>query len=101
MQLPSLPAAALPFVPALCALVWVPAGGALVSGGSAAAPRQGRRADWPNVLWPVAEDFGNQLSCAGTKEVWTPNLDRLAAEGVRSPRFYTTAPVCSPSRSAF
>lgn len=60
-----------------------------------------RGADRPNILWLVAEDFGEQLGCAGTKEVWTPNLDRLAAEGMRYRRFYTTAPVCSPSRSAF
>src|SRR5436309_3217186 len=73
----------------------------MLSVGSAAAPRQGRRAERPDILWLVAEDFGNQLGCAGTKEVWTPNLDRLAAEGDRYPRFYTTAPVCSPSRSAF
>src|SRR2546430_11619588 len=37
----------------------------------------------PNILWLIAEDFGNHLSCCGTKEVWTPNLDRLAAEGDR------------------
>ena len=55
----------------------------------------------PNILWLIAEDFGNHLSCCGTKEVWTPNLDKLAADGVRYPRFYTTAPVCSSSRSAF
>ena len=55
----------------------------------------------PNLLWLIAEDFGNHLSCCGTKEVWTPNLDRLAAEGMRYSRFYTTSPVCSPSRSAF
>jgi N-sulfoglucosamine sulfohydrolase len=55
----------------------------------------------PNVLWLIAEDFGNHLSCCDTKEVRTPNLDKLAAEGVRYPRFYCTAPVCSPSRSAF
>jgi arylsulfatase A-like enzyme len=55
----------------------------------------------PNILWLIAEDFGNHLSCTGTREVWTPNLDRLAAQGVRYSRFYTTAPVCSPSRSAF
>src|SRR2546425_4370009 len=54
-----------------------------------------------NVLWLIAEDFGPHLSCCGTKEVWTPTIDRLAAEGVRYTRFYTTAPVCSPSRSAF
>jgi arylsulfatase A-like enzyme len=55
----------------------------------------------PNVLWLIAEDFGQHLGCYGAKEVTTPNLDRLAAEGVRYDRFYTTAPVCSPSRSAF
>ena len=54
-----------------------------------------------NVLWLIAEDFGPHLGCWGTREVWTPNLDRLAADGVRYTRFYTTAPVCSPSRSAF
>jgi N-sulfoglucosamine sulfohydrolase len=61
----------------------------------AAAPKS------PNILWLVAEDFGPHLGCYGTKEVHTPNLDRLAAEGVRYTRFFTTAPVCSPSRSAF
>src|SRR5688572_22458082 len=55
----------------------------------------------PNILWLVAEDFGQHLACYGVKEVHTPNLDRLAAEGVRYTRFFTTAPVCSPSRSAF
>jgi N-sulfoglucosamine sulfohydrolase len=55
----------------------------------------------PNILWLIAEDLGQHLGCYGTKEVWTPNLDRLAAEGVRYTRFYTTAPVCSPSRSSF
>jgi arylsulfatase A-like enzyme len=66
-----------------------------------ALPSTARGADRPSILWLIAEDFGNQLGCCGTKEVSTPNLDRLAAEGVRYCRFYTTAPVCSPSRSAF
>src|ERR1051325_7264495 len=60
----------------------------------AAAPR-------PNILWLIAEDFGQHLGCYGTKEVRTPNLDKLAADGVLYRRFFTTAPVCSPSRSAF
>lgn len=54
-----------------------------------------------NFLWLIAEDFGPHLGCYGTKQVDTPNLDRLAAEGVRYTHFYTTCPVCSPSRSAF
>jgi len=60
-----------------------------------------RAAERPNILWLIAEDFGNQLGTCGTREVSTPNLDELAAEGVRYSRFFTTAPVCSPSRSAF
>ena len=55
----------------------------------------------PNILWLIAEDFGPHLGCYGTKQVHTPNLDALATNGVRYTRFYTTAPVCSPSRSAF
>jgi len=55
----------------------------------------------PNILWILAEDFSPHLGCYGTTEVWSPNLDRLAAEGVRFDRAFTTAPVCSASRSAF
>ncbi len=55
----------------------------------------------PNILWLVAEDFGTALSCYGNKDISTPVLDQLAKEGVRYNHFYTTAPVCSPSRSAF
>ncbi len=55
----------------------------------------------PNILWLIAEDFGPHLGCYGTGQVWTPNLDKMAKEGVRYTRAYTTAPVCSASRSAF
>ena len=54
----------------------------------------------PNILWLIAEDFGPHLGCYGTKEVWTPHLDQLAADGVRYTRFYN-GHVCSLSRSAF
>jgi len=54
----------------------------------------------PNVLWIFAEDLGPDLGCYGLKAVKTPHLDRLAAEGTRYTRAYTTAPVCSTSRSA-
>ncbi len=60
-----------------------------------------RPPDRPNILWLVGEDLGVELECYGTKEVWTPALNKLASEGVRYTRFYATAPVCSPSRSAF
>lgn len=55
----------------------------------------------PNILWIIAEDLGTDLGSYETPQVVTPRLDRLAGEGVRYTRFYTTAPVCSPSRSAF
>lgn len=54
----------------------------------------------PNILWLIAEDFGPHLGCWGTKEVFTPNIDKLASEGVRYTRFYTGM-VCSVSRSSF
>jgi N-sulfoglucosamine sulfohydrolase len=66
-----------------------------------AAPVEKQPGTRPNILWLIAEDFGQHLGCYGTKQVWTPHLDQLAAEGVRYTRFYSTAPVCSPSRSAF
>lgn len=55
----------------------------------------------PNILWLIAEDFGPHLGCYGEKNVATPVLDGLAAKGMRFTRYYTTAPVCSASRSAF
>ncbi len=55
----------------------------------------------PNILWIIAEDLGTELACYGTQEVLTPNLDRLASEGVRYLRCYSNGPVCSVSRSSF
>src|SRR5437016_4715870 len=55
----------------------------------------------PNLLWIVAENIDLDLGCYGARHVRTPNLDRLAAQGVRFTRLFATAPVCAPSRSAF
>lgn len=55
----------------------------------------------PNILWLIAEDFSPDLGCYGGKEVYTPNLDKLAKEGMRFTKAFTTAPVCSASRSGF
>lgn len=55
----------------------------------------------PNILWILGEDRGPELSCYGRPLVRTPNLDRIANEGVRFTRAHTTAPVCSSGRSAF
>ena len=54
----------------------------------------------PNVLWIYGEDLSPDLSCYGTPAVETPNIDRLAAQGVRYTNAFVTCPVCSPSRSA-
>jgi len=54
----------------------------------------------PNIVWILAEDICPDLSCYGTPAVKTPNLDRLAAQGVRFTGAFTTAPVCSAARSA-
>ncbi|MEK7405403.1 MAG: sulfatase [Acidobacteriota bacterium] len=55
----------------------------------------------PNIVWLTTEDMGPQLGCYGFPLTRTPNLDRLAGEGMRFTRAFTTAPVCSASRSAF
>src|SRR4051812_6474855 len=57
-------------------------------------------ADRPNILFILAEDIGPHLSCYGEPLVKTPRLDALAARGVRYTHAFTTAPVCSASRSA-
>lgn len=58
-------------------------------------------AETPNVIMIYCDDLGwGDLGCYGAKGYQTPNLDRLAAEGIRFTRFYTAQPVCSASRSA-
>lgn len=54
----------------------------------------------PNILWIIAEDIGPDLGCYGNRRVSTPNLDKFATESVRYVNAFSTAPVCSPSRSA-
>ena len=54
----------------------------------------------PNLLWIVADDLGyGELGSYGQKVIATPQLDRMAAEGMRFTRFYSGATVCAPSRS--
>ncbi|MDG1573337.1 sulfatase [Robiginitalea sp. M366] len=54
----------------------------------------------PNILWLVAEDLSPHLPAFGDSTVVTPNLDRLAAQGVRYPNFFSPSGVCAPSRAA-
>ena len=54
-----------------------------------------------NILWLIGEDMGPQIGCYGYPQMRTPHIDKLASEGVRFTNAFTTAPVCSPSRSAW
>ncbi|MCS3024544.1 sulfatase-like hydrolase/transferase [Bacteroides xylanisolvens] len=54
----------------------------------------------PNILWIMAEDMGQDLECYGMKAVRTPNLNKMASEGVLYRSACCTAPISSPSRSA-
>jgi arylsulfatase A-like enzyme len=55
----------------------------------------------PNVILIVTDDQGAaDAGCYGSKDLATPNIDALAAHGVRFTQFYAGAPVCSPSRAA-
>jgi arylsulfatase A-like enzyme len=59
----------------------------------------GELASRPNVLLLVAEDLSPRLGAYGDAVAHTPNLDRLAEEGVRFERAFATAGVCAPSRA--
>jgi len=53
----------------------------------------------PNVVFMLADDLGwGELGCYGQQKIPTPNLDRLAAQGMRFTQHYSGAPVCAPSR---
>jgi uncharacterized sulfatase len=55
----------------------------------------------PNIVMVFIDDMGwGDLSCFGNTEAQTPNMDRIAAEGIRFGQFYVNSPICSPSRCA-
>ncbi|MDX1565877.1 MAG: sulfatase-like hydrolase/transferase, partial [Phycisphaeraceae bacterium] len=57
-------------------------------------------ADKPNLIFIMADDLGfGDLGCYGQKNILTPNLDRMAAEGMRFTQTYAGCTVCAPSRS--
>ena len=70
----------------------------LLSAGGGARAADGRP---PNVVVIYADDLGyGDLGCFGHPTIRTPNLDRMAAEGMRFTQFYSAASVCTPSRAA-
>ncbi|MDF1810918.1 MAG: arylsulfatase [Verrucomicrobiales bacterium] len=58
-----------------------------------------RGEDRPNIVFILADDLGyGELGCYGQEKIKTPNIDRLASEGLRFTQHYTGAPVCAPAR---
>src|SRR4029077_11616201 len=54
----------------------------------------------PNIVFILADDLGyGELGCYGEKLIATPNIDRLAAQGMKFTQFYAGCTVCAPSRS--
>ncbi len=78
----------------LLALCLILTAGVLLSQQVSAAKQQ------PNILWIIAEDMSQDQFCYGNSLVHTPNIDRLAAQGMRYTNMFTVAGVCAPSRSA-
>ena len=77
------------------------AGGVLAVGSTAAALVGGKPpiSKRPNIVFILADDMGiNDVSVYGQKHFSTPNIDKLAAEGLRFTDAYAGAPICSPSR---
>jgi arylsulfatase A-like enzyme len=80
------------FVLSVLLAVFTLAGAAFASGGETR----------PNVIFILMDDLGySDVSCYGATQVSTPNIDRLAAEGMMFKDFHTGASICSPSRAAF
>src|SRR5262245_42166188 len=75
------------------ALLW---GFQVVASGDAAATKA-----HPNIVFILADDLGHaELGCYGQEKIQTPNIDRLAREGMRFTQCYSGSHVCAPSRSA-
>jgi arylsulfatase A len=67
---------------------------------AAAVPTPAPNLGPPNVVLILADDLGwGDLGSYGNRTIHTPNLDRLAAEGARFTSFYSSAPICAPSRA--
>lgn len=58
------------------------------------------KSELPNIVFIFADDLGyGDLGCFGATDIATPNIDRIAAEGIKFTSFLSASPVCSPSRA--
>jgi len=74
--------------------------GSVVAAGAGGLRLTGAETVTPNIVFILCDDLGyGDLGCYGSR-IETPNLDRLASEGVRFTNFCSADPVCSPSRAA-
>ena len=56
----------------------------------------------PNIIYILADDLGyNELGCYGQEKIKTPNIDQIAAEGIKLTQHYSGQTVCAPSRCSF
>lgn len=63
------------------------------------ASQKGRENTLPNIIYIYADDLGvGDVGCYGQKYIKTPNIDRMASEGIRFTQHYTGAPICAPAR---
>jgi len=61
----------------------------------------GQRKKKPNIVYIMADDLGYaELGCYDQKKIRTPNIDKLATEGMKFTQHYSGNPVCAPSRCA-
>ena len=65
-----------------------------------ALPLRNMAEERPNILWINMDDLGIELGCYNNKDVKTPNIDRLASQGILYSDCFAASPVCSPSRSS-
>ncbi|HWW76392.1 MAG TPA: arylsulfatase [Pyrinomonadaceae bacterium] len=91
-----------PFLFVACAALAAFVALAPLSGAGAQAGRGAKARRAPNVILIVADDLGRgDLGAYGQRFIRTPNLDRMAREGLRFTDAYAPAPVCAPSRASF
>ena len=62
--------------------------------------REESKEELPNIIFIFADDLGyGDISCFGSTDIYTPNIDKIAENGIKFTEFYSASPLCSPSRA--